>query len=162
MGLFSNIFTKGNMVTASIGFKASKPKIVSGRSPGKGWVAANRFNKARGGFAGGWAAIAFGNIINAHSSAEDIVDEFGLDQEDAPYGNCYQMAYREARQDAIVEMMLAMDFFGDPEDYIDWSYVEDMAFEYACELAERWINGEEWIPIDVLEWAFYDVSDHNG
>lgn len=146
MGLFSNIFTKGNTVTASIGFKASKPKIVSGRSPGKGWVAANRFNKARGGFAGGWAAIAFGNIINAHSSAEDIVDEFGLDQEDAPYGNCYQMAYREARQDAIVEMMLAMDFFGDPEDYIDWSYVEDIRFKhsvYMCikQLQSEWFEG---------------------
>lgn len=160
--MFSSIFIKGNAVTASIGFKASKPKIVSGRNPGKGWVAANRFNKARGGFAGGYGAITFGNIINAHSSAEDIVDEFGLDQEDAKYGNCYQRAYREAYQEAIIEMMSAMDFFGDPEDYIDWDEVEELAYQYAIELAERWINGEEWIPREVLDWAYYEVSDHNG
>lgn len=151
MGLFSGIFGGGK----------SNPKIVSGRNPGKGWIEANKFNNAKGGFAGGYGARSFQNIIDAHSSAEEIVEEFGLDREDAPYGNCYQRAYKEAYQQAIIEMMLALDFDGDPEDYIDWDEVEENAHDYAVELAERWINREEWIPEEVINWAFYDVSDHN-
>lgn len=49
----------------------------------------------------------------------------------------------------------------DPEDYIDWDEVEEKAHDYAIELAEKWISGSEWIPEDVLDWAYYDVSDHN-
>ena len=48
------------------------------------------------------------------------------------------------------------------EQFIDNDVVTQNSFEYACEFAEKWINGEEWIPIDVLNWAYYDVSDHNG
>lgn len=151
MGLLSGIFKGGKSNTG----------IISGRNPGKGWIDANKFNRAKGGFAGGYGAYTFRNIIDAHSSSDDIVEEFGLDREDAPYGNCYQRAYKEEYRNAIVEMMLAMDFFGDPEDYIDWDAVEEAAYDYAIELAERWINGDEWIPEEVIEWAYYDVSGHN-
>lgn len=151
MGLFSNIFGGGK----------SNPKIVSGRNPGTSFIEANKFNKARGGYAGGYGALSFQNIIGAHSSAEEIVEEFGLDREDAPYGNCYQRAYREEYRKAIVTMMLAKDFFGNPEGYIDWKAVEEVAYGYAIELAERWINGDEWIPEVVINWAYYDVSSHN-
>lgn len=152
MGLFSSIF----------GGRSSG--IVSGRNPGSGWNFANRFNKAKGGFSGGYGAISFGNIIDAHSSAEEIVDEFGLDQPDAEYGNCYERAYREELAIAQIEAAFAGMFGGDsdPEDYIDWDAVEEKAHDYAIELAEKWISGSEWIPEDVLDWAYYDVSDHNS
>lgn len=158
MGLFSKIFGGGKKSSG----------IVSGKNPGKGWIEANRFNKARGGFAGGYGAITFGNIINADSSPDDIVGEFGLDQQDAEYGDCYQRAYDEAYQKASfeAEMINALEgMFGeevDTEDLIDYEEVEENAYNYAIELAESWIDGGEWIPDDVLDWAYYDVSDHNG
>ena len=49
----------------------------------------------------------------------------------------------------------------DIDEFINWGEVEDLAYEYAIELAESYINGDVWIPIDILEWAYYDVSDHN-
>lgn len=217
----------------------------------------NRNHQKKGGYAGGWAAIAFGNIINAHSSADDIVDEFGLDKEENSY-NCdaYTQAYQE--QYDIAEQVLQewVDFYSeyiemlmgqrdaliseaddleetandlrdeaedlrseaseimedDPEgaeelleeaaaleqeaqeldsqaqalrveadelqgeidaaydememltveEFIDYDSVEINAFLYACDYAQMWIDGEVWIPSEVLDWAFYDVSDHNG
>lgn len=157
MGLFSKIFGGGKKSSG----------IVSGRNPGNGWIQANRFNKAKGGFAGGYGAISFGNIINADSGADEIIEEFGLDKEDAEYGDCYERAYRQAEEKAEMQAEILnalMGIFGeevDAEDLIDMEEVEENAYQYALELAESWIGGEEWIPIDVLEWAYYDVSDHN-
>lgn len=160
MGLFSALFGGGRKSSG----------IVSGRNPGKGWIAANRFNKAKGGFAGGYGAITFGNIIRAHSDAEEIVDEFGLDTEDCNYKHPWygmtpwMTAYREALMEAMAEaqLMAAFGMSVDPEELIDWDEVEDNAYDYACELAELYIDGQTWIPIEILEWAYYDVSDHNN
>lgn len=160
MGLFSSIFGGGKKSSG----------IVSGRNPGKGWVTANRFNKAKGGFAGGYGAITFGNIMNAHSSEEEIVEEFELDGEDCHYKHpsfettCYKQAYREALMEAQIEAAM-LGVFGmdvDPEDLIDWDKVEENAYDYALDLASMYIGGETWIPEDILDWAYYDVSDHNG
>lgn len=154
MGLFSRIFG---------GRKSSG--IVSGRNPGRGFVEANKFNRARGGFAGGYAAWTFKNIMDAHCTEDDIISEFGLDQEDCDYKHpflgttCWQAAYREALQEA---METAMMLGGDPEDFIDWDQVEEDAYDYATELAGLYINGDIWIPLEILEWAYYDVSSHNG
>ena len=157
MGLFSGLFKSFR--------SGSNPKIVSGRNPGRGWTAANRFNRVRGGVAGGYGAWTFGNIMNAHSSAEEIVDEWGLDAEDCEYvhpylgSNCYMAAYMEA----LAEVQGIAMFLGlDPEDLIDWEQVESDAYDYACELAQLYIDGETWIPNEIIEWAYYDVSDHNG
>lgn len=153
MGLFSRLFRK------------SSPKVVSGRNPGSGWTFANRFNRTKGGVAGGYGAITFGNIMNAHCSPEDIVDEFGLDDEGSAYVHphlgttCYMYAYQQALMEVMAEaMMLGVD----PEDLIDWDQVEEEAYEHACDLAQLYIDGATWIPSEILHWAYYDISDHNG
>lgn len=215
----------------------------------------NRKHEKRGGYAGGWAAIAFGNIVNAHSSSDDIVDTFSLDKEANEYGcDAYERAYKEQYDIAqqiyqewvdyylgIIEMLTnemneclreaemleetakelqeeaqslrdEAEWADDPEEreelmeeaealeqeaqelleqaealrteaaelqaeidnyyaeidaleieeFIDFNTVESNAREYACEFAQQWIDGSVWIPMDVLSWAFYEVSDHNG
>lgn len=153
MGLFSKIF----------GGKKSSG-IVSGRNPGKGYIYANRFNRARGGFAGGYGAITFGNIMHAHCTDDDIIYEFDLASENCNYihpyygTTCYRQAYLEALQEATLEAAL---LGVDPEELIDWDEVEETAYDYALELAELYTNGQTWIPEQILNWAYYDISDHN-
>lgn len=163
MGIFSKIFGGGNKIT--------RGKIVNGRNPGKGYVYANRFNRARGGFAGGYGAWTFGNIMNAHSDAEEIVATFGLDQKGCGYVHpdlgmsCYNYAYQEELEEATEELMEAIlkgEEDAELKDFIDWDQIEEDAYEYACELADMYIKGSTWIPIAILEWAYYEVSDHNG
>lgn len=245
MGKFSKVFTNiGHGITGKgrTGYFKATQK----------W---NRSHQKRGGYAGGWAAIAFGNIINAHSSAEDIVDTFSLDKEENGYDcDAYKCSYKEQYDIAeqiyqewidyylgIIDMLTAemneclneaeqleqtaqelqeeaeslrddAEFTEDPdeaeeliaeaealeqeaqelleqaetlrasaaelqaeidgyysemdflniEEFIDYDSVEDNAFLYACEFAQQWIDGTVWIPMDVLSWAFYEVSDHNG
>lgn len=136
------------------------------KSSSSGFIQAAKYNKPRGGFTGGYGAWTFRNIIEAHSSAEDIVEEFGLDQEGAAYGDCWDRAYREVKEEALEEslLMAILSFFkgGIEEIEIDYGRVEELAFDYAVELADSWINGETWIPREVIEWAYYDVSSHNG
>lgn len=215
----------------------------------------NRSHQKRGGYAGGWGAIAFGNIINAHSSAEDIVETFSLDKEENDYGcDAYERSYQEQYDIAeqiyqdwvnyyldIIDMLTAemneclneaeqleqmaeelkqeaeslrdeAEFCDDPdeaeelieeaealeeeaeqlleqaeqlrteaaelqleideyyteidfltiEEFIDFETVENNAFLYATEFAQQWIDGSVWIPMDVLSWAYYEVSNHNG
>lgn len=234
---------------------SNNSRIRSGRNPGRGFIEANKFNKARGGQAGGYGAWTFGNIINAHSSADDIVEEFGLNLEQNAYGcTAYEEAYGflydsefypaymdevEAMLEIIEiceeqlhqlqgELEQAEDHLGelqdeledleddlemcdnpedaeeildemhevqeeimetealieelemeiteieieiedwyseiellDPEEFVDETEVENLAFEYACEFAQNWIDGNVFIPEDVLDWAYYVVSDHN-
>lgn len=155
MGLFSRIF----------GGKSSVISIAKSASTVGGYRVAS--GKSYSG--GGWALDRFNSIVDAHSSVEDLVDEFELDDESCPYmsvdgySNPYTQAYREAYQEAQQEAeILAM--FGeevDPEELIDWDEVEENAYEYACELVEAWLNGSYWIPEEILDYAWYELSDHN-
>lgn len=215
----------------------------------------NRSHQKRGGYSGGWAAIAFGNIINAHSSAEEIVETFSLNKEENSYGcDAYERSYSEQHDiaeqiynewvdyylgliDILTSEMNALnheadelestaqdlqneaqmlrdeaEWTDDPdeveelldeaemleqeaqelleqaqalrleatelqleideyyseidfltiEQFIDEEIVENNALLYACEFAQEWIDGNVWIPIDVLSWAFYQISDHNN
>lgn len=153
MGLFSGLFGG-----------SKRGNVYSGKNPPKGFIDAAKFGKTKGGFAGGYGAWTFGNIINAHSSPEEIVEEFGLNEQGCPYGNCYQKAYNECRQEAMLLYVLAGGFLMGLEldDFIDYGEVEDRAYEYAVQLAESYINGDVWIPRDIIDWAYYTVSDHNG
>lgn len=253
MGLFSGLFGGGKKGSG----------VHSGKNPpNKGWVTANRFNKARGGHTGGWAAIAFGNIVNAHSSAEEVAIQFELYSDQNPYTEePYNRAYREvfeeiaypAYEDLVgfymelidlneseiiereaeieeleqrneeireeieelrdeLEDVMADGFdpddlaeveeireeieeleqeleenlerieelhneiinlqqeidgyyseidFLNPEDFMDETELEDRALKYATDYAQQWVDGDIWIPSEVLDWAFYDVSDHN-
>ena len=155
MGLFSRIF----------GGKSSVISIAKSAST----VGAYRVASGKSYSGGGWGLDRFQSIIDAHSSVEDMVDEFELDDESCPYmsvdgyKNPYMQAYLEALHEAREEAeILAM--FGeevDPEELIDWDDVEENAYEYACELAEAWYDGSYWIPEEVMDWAWYDLSDHN-
>lgn len=242
MGLFSGLFG------------SKKAKIVNGRNPGSGWITANRFNRARGGHAGGYGAWTFSNIMNAHCTVDDIVDEFGLDKDDNEYGcDAYLIAYQEEYDNAykeyedlmgfymelielnesliaeneteiaeleaeneelreeIEELQDEMEWVDDPmeaediasdiadlqmqiqeneeriaeleaensnlqqeiigwyaememisvEEMMNFDEVDKKAMEYACEFAQNWIDGNCWIPGEVLNWAYYDISDHN-
>ena len=122
---------------------------------------------------GGWGLDRFQSIIDAHSSIEDMVEEWELDSEDSNYmsldgyDNCYTQAYQEeldkAEGEAEILNMLLMEFGEEiePEELINMEAVDENAYEYACDLAEAWYDGTEWIPEEVMDWAWYDLSSHN-
>ena len=122
---------------------------------------------------GGWGLDRFQSIIDAHSSIEDIVEEWDLDSESSNYmsldgyPNCYAQAYQEEvdkaveKADIINMLLLPFEEEVDPEDLIDYDKIDENAYEYACDLAEAWYDGTEWIPEEVMDWAWYDLSDHN-
>ena len=153
MGLFGKIF--GN--------------IIKGVASNASFVGSYRVASGKSYSGGGWGLDRFQSIIDAHSSIEDIVEEWNLDGEDSNYmsldgyPNCYTQAYQEELSKAKEEAEI-LAFFGeviDPEDLMDMDEVEENAYEYACDLAEAWYNGDEWIPEEVMDWAWYDLSDHN-
>ena len=153
MGLFGKIF--GN--------------IIKGVASNASFVGSYRVASGKSYNGGGWGLDRFQSIIDAHSSIEDMVDEFELDDESCPYmsldgyPNCYTQAYQEELSEAKEEAEI-LAFFGeviDPEDLMDMDEVEENAYEYACDLAEAWYSGQEWIPLEVMEWAWYDLSSHN-
>ena len=153
MGLFGKIF--GN--------------IIKGVASNASFVGSYRVAGGKSYSGGGWGLDRFQSVIDAHSSIEDMVDEFELDSESCPYmsldgyPNCYTQAFQEELSEAKEEAEI-LAFFGeviDPEDLMDMDEVEENAYEYACDLAEAWYSGQEWIPEEVMDWAWYDLSDHN-
>ena len=153
MGLFGKIF--GN--------------IIKGVASNASFVGSYRVAGGKSYSGGGWGLDRFQSIIDAHSSIEDMVDEFELDDESCPYmsldgyPNCYTQAYQEELNEAKEEAEI-LAFFGeviDPEDLMDMDEVEENAYEYACDLAQAWYDGQEWCPEEVMDWAWYDLSDHN-
>ena len=122
---------------------------------------------------GGWGLDRFNSIVDAHSSVEDLVDMFEIYDEGSKYmsldgyANCYTQAWQEEYERASVEadilnMLLAP--FGEevePEELMDYDKIEEDAYEYACELVEAWLDGGEWVPEEVMDYAWYGLSDHN-
>ena len=153
MGLFGKIF--GN--------------IIKGVASNASFVGSYRVASGKSYSGGGWGLDRFQSVIDAHSSIEDMVDEFELDSESSNYmsldgyPNCYTQAYQEELSEAKEEAEI-LAFFGeviDPEDLMDMDEVEENAYEYACDLAEAWYSGQEFIPEEVMDWAWYDLSSHN-
>ena len=143
--------------------------IIKGVASNASFVGSYRVAGGKSYSGGGWGLDRFQSIIDAHSSIEDMVDEFELDDESCPYmsldgyPNCYTQAYQEELSEAKEEAEI-LAFFGeviDPEDLMDMDEVEENAYQYACDLAEAWYSGQEWIPEEVMDWAWYDLSDHN-
>lgn len=153
MGLFGKIF--GGIIKG----------VVSNAS----FVGSYRVAGGKSYSGGGWGLDRFQSVIDAHSSIEDMVDEWELDDESCPYmsvdgyPNCYTQAYQEeyakAKEEAEIFAMFGEEI--DPEDLMDMDEVEENAYEYACDLAEAWYSGDEWIPEEVMDWAWYDLSSHN-
>ena len=147
--------------------------IIKGVVSNASFVGSYRVAGGKSYSGGGWGLDRFQSIIDAHSSIEDIVNEWNLDGEDSNYmsldgyPNCYTQAYQEelnkAQEDADILNMLLDEFDEevDPEDLMDMDAVDENAYEYACDLAEAWYNGDEWIPEEICDWAWYDLSSHN-
>lgn len=151
MGLFSKIFSKATSkwsrnIKLSTLYSASAGKVDRG-------IALARFN----------------SIVDAHSSVEDIVEEFEIDGEDSEYqsldgyDNCFTQSFEEEyeRCEAEAELLSEFGIDVDPEELIDWERVFEDAYNYATMLVVAWLDGSEWIPEEILDWAWYDVSDHN-
>lgn len=142
---------------------------LSGKQSAKQSATSVSFLQTYSGGSGGWGLDRFQSIIDAHSSLEDMVEEWGLNSEGCPYmsvdgyANPYTQAYQEeyekASMEAMVLEMLGMEV--DVEDLMDMDEVEENAYEYALDLADAWYSGAEWIPIEVMNWAWYQLSDHN-
>lgn len=159
MGLFSRIF----------GGKSKVKSIASGTS----FLGAYREASGKDANWGGWGLDRFNSIVDAHSSVEDLVDMFEIYDEGSKYmsldgyANCYTQAWQEEYERASVEadilnMLLAP--FGEevePEELMDYDKIEEDAYEYACELVEAWLDGGEWVPEEVMDYAWYGLSDHN-
>ena len=159
MGLFSRIF----------GGKSKVKSVASGAS----FLGAYREAGGQSYSGGGWGLDRFNSIVEAHSSVEDLVDMFQIDGEGSNYQsldgyeNCYAQAWQEEYERASVEadilnMLLAP--FGeevDPEELMDYDKIEEHAYNYACELVEAWLDGGEWVPEEVMDYAWYGLSDHN-
>ena len=79
------------------------------------------------------------------------------------YSNPYTQAYREERERAEeeAEILALFDEIVNVEDLIDWDAVEENAYEYAEELAQAWLDGDEFIPEEICDWAWWDLSSHN-
>ena len=157
MGLLSTIFSG----------------IVKGVASNASFVGSYRVSSGKSYHGGGWGLDRFQSIIDAHSSIEDMVETFALDDESCPYpsvdgyANPYQQAYQEeydkAQAEAEILNALLTPFSEevDPEDLMDMDAVDENAYEYACDLAQAWYDGQEWIPEEVMDWAWYDLSSHN-
>ena len=159
MGLFSRIF----------GGKSSIISIAKSAST----VGAYRVASGKSYSGGGWGLDRFQSVIDAHSSIEDMVEEWELDSEDSNYmsldgyPNCYAQAYQEEynkAQEIADELNMILIEFGEevePEELMDMDAVDENAYEYACDLAQAWYDGQEWIPEEVMDWAWYTLSSHN-
>lgn len=132
---------------------------------------ADAFLQAYSGGSGGWGLERFNSIVKAHSDVEGIIERFDLDEEGCEYPsldgyeNCWTQAWEE-EMEKFIAIIAGMDFDEpddepDPEDLIDRDTVDAKAHHYAKQLAEAWLSGEEWIPEEVMDWAWYELSGHN-
>ena len=153
MGLFSSIFSG----------------VIKGIASNTSFVGAYREASGKSYGGGGWALDRFQSIVDAHSSTEDIVEEWGLDGEACPYmsvdgyPNPYTQAYMEEYERCLMDAEIISMFEEeiDPEDLMDYDQIEEDAYQYACDLADAWYNGSEFVPEVVMDWAWYSLSSHN-
>lgn len=153
MGLFSSIFGG----------------VIQGVASNTSFVGAYREASGKSYSGGGWGHDRWCSVIDAHSSTDDIVEEWELDGESCPYmsvdgyPNPYTQAYQEEYEKCAIEAEI-MSIFGeeiDPEELMDYDQIEEDAYQYACDLADAWYDGSEWIPEELMDWAWYDLSSHN-
>lgn len=153
MGLFSAIFSG----------------VVKGIASNTSFVGAYREASGKSYSGGGWGLDRFQSIIDAHSDTDDIVETWGLNEQGCPYmsvdgyANPYTQAYQEEYDKCVIEaeLLSMMGEETDPEDLMDMDAVEEDAYDYACDLADAWCDGSMWIPEEVMDWAWYELSSHN-
>lgn len=156
MGLFGRIF----------GGKSKAKSIASNTS----FLGAYREAGGQSYDGGGWGLDRFNSIVDAHSSVEDLVDMFEIHDEGSKYQsldgyrNCYSQAWHEEYEQASFEakmmaMLLGIDVH--PEELMGYDKIEEDAYDYACELVEAWLNGDDWCPEEVMDYAWFGLSSHN-
>lgn len=140
--------TSASIRTASKHDKAMKSDSWGGSSKGTG-----------GGSGGMDALTAFQNITEAHGGVGLIVSD------------CNPTSYYDDEElEHMAEVALGLEgipwkngIYDKDRDGIDFeeeiqAYIDNVL---PSEIAMQWMDGDLWIPEDVCEWAFYDVSDHN-
>lgn len=109
-----------------------------------------------GGYGGMDALTAFQNIMEAHiGGGEDIAAHIDVEQ------------YYDLLQEAVQRLELEgipwqNGIYDKDRDGIDFEEeVEALMERLPALIAQEWLDGDRYIPEDVLDWAFYEVSDHN-
>lgn len=117
-------------------------------------------SKGIGGGSGGMDALtAFQNIMDAHGGVDRIVDEcdpcsyYDNDTLEKMAEKALQLEGIPWKNGIYDKDKDGMDFEEEIEAYIDEVL--------PSEIAMQWLDGKLYIPSDVLDWAFYEVSDHN-
>ena len=44
---------------------------------------------------------------------------------------------------------------------MEFEAVDETAYNYACDLVNAWLDGSDWIPEEVMDFAWYELSSHN-
>ena len=114
-------------------------------------------SKGIGGGSGGIDALtAFQNIMEAH-----IGDGFDI-AEEIDVGSYYDLESEAVKALGLEGVPWENGIYDKDNDGIDFEEeVEAMMTIIAGFIAQEWLDGIRWIPGEVLEWAFYEVSDHN-
>ena len=153
MGFLGGLFGKNVKKTAKNTSFLGTYRLSSGRS----------YN------GGGWGLDRFNAIIKAHSSVEGIIEHCKLTDEQCKYlspdgyPNCYTQAYQEEYDKALIlaNVLSQMYINVKPKELVDMQEVKRKTDIYAKQLVNNWLNGNEWIPQEIMDWAFYTLSDHN-
>lgn len=126
-------------------FMAKFGSTVGGKSKGIG-----------SGYGGMDALTAFQNIMAAHvGDGFDIADEIDV-------GNYYDLETEAVRMLGLEGIPWQNGIYDKDRDGIDFEEeVEALMELIGGIIAQEWLDGKRYIPGDVLDWAFYEVSDHN-
>lgn len=156
-----------------------RPRATGGSKSGKGFVfrtAINAHNRAvsshrkamatssfggtskgTGGGSGGMDALtAFQNIMAAH-----VGDGFAI-AEEIDVGSYYDLLQEAIQRLGLEGIPWQNGIYDKDKDSIDFEEEVDALLEVLPGyIAQEWLDGLRYIPPDVLDWAFYEVSDHN-
>ncbi len=115
-------------------------------------------SKGIGGGSGGMDALtAFQNIMDAH-----IGDGFDI-AEEIDVGAYYDLEAEAVKALGLEGIPWENGIYDKDNDGIDFEEeVEAMMTIIAGYIAQEWLDGARHIPGEVLDWAFYEVSDHNS
>lgn len=131
--------------TAHDSFMAQYGSTVGGKSKGIG-----------SGYGGMDALTAFQNIMAAHvGDGFDIANEIDV-------GSYYDLKEEVVKMLGLEGIPWENGIYDKDRDGIDFEEeVEALMELIGGIIAQEWLDGKRYIPCEVLDWAFYEVSDHN-
>lgn len=114
-------------------------------------------SRGEGGGTGGMDALtAFQNIMSAHiGGGEDIAAHIDV-------GSYYDLLQEAVERLELQGIPWQNGIYDKDKDGIDFEEeVDALMGRLPALIAQEWLDGDRYIPEDVLHWAFYEVSDHN-